>query len=253
MTTAPVRRRPAPVASTGPRLAARAKQERRERRRRRLRLAGRTLLLLLPLAAVGWVLLGSSWLAVDRVEIRGASRLSVAEVRTAVGVDVGTPLARVDVGEVSRAVAALPPVADVEVQRSWPGTLRVVVRERTAVAGVLEGRSARLVDAHGVPFATEPRLPAGVVRLVVPEVAAGDPSVLAALAVHRALPEALRSRVQVVKATSPDHVVLLLEGRQQVQWGSPDDSADKAVAALALVDLPGDVVDVRSPGVAVRR
>lgn len=253
MSTAPVRRRPAPVASAAPRLAAKAQAETSARRARRLRRAGRGLLVLLPLVAVGWILLGSSWLAVDRVEVRGLSRLSEAEVREAVDVTVGTPLARVDVFEAERAVSALAPVASVDVQRSWPGTLRVVVQERTAVAGVLEDRSVRLVDAAGVPFATEPRLPRGVVRLVVPEVGPDDATTRAALEVHRSLPDPLRRRVQVVRATAPDRVVLLLEGRQQVIWGSPQGSADKAVAALALVDLPGDVVDVSSPGVAVRR
>ena len=253
MSTAPVRRRPAGVASAEHRLAAKAQAEHAARRARRLRRSGQVLLLLLPLAAVAWVLLGSSWLAVDRVEVRGVSRLSEAQVREAVAVAPGTPLARVDVYDVERAVAALPPVADVDVQRSWPGTLRVVVEERVAVAGVLQDRSVRLVDASGVPFATERRLPRGAVRLVVRDVGPDDAATRAALEVHRSLPEALRSRVSVVRAPAADSVVLLLQGRQQVIWGAPQDGEAKAAAALALVDLPGDVVDVSSPGVAVRR
>ena len=213
----------------------------------------KALLLLAPLGALGWLLLASSWLDVERVEVRGVERLSEAQVLRAVDVRPGTPLARVDTSDVERAVGRLAPVADVEVQRSWPGTLRVTVTERVAVAGVLTRTSATLVDAAGVPFATERRLPEGVVRIEVPQVQRPDDTLRAVLQVHRALPEELSRRVFLVRAEDPANVVLLLRSGLQVVWGAPGDDATKAAAALALGDLPGTVIDVSAPGVVVRR
>lgn len=250
MTSTPVRRRPAPVVPAGPRRAARPRAERRSRRLRRL---GQGLLLLVPLALVGWVLLASSWLAVDRIALSGLGRLSEQQVQAAVDVAPGTPLARVDTGDVADAVRELPAVASVEVERSWPGTLRVAVRERTVAAGVQRDGAVVLVDADGVGFATEPSLPPGVLRLEVEDPRPGDPTTRAALAVTGALPDELRRRVLAVSADEPDRVVLRLDGEQEVVWGAPGGTATKAAAALALLRTPGGVVDVSTPGLVVRR
>ena len=253
MTSTPVRRRPAPVDPAGPRPAARTRAERSARRPRRLRRLGQGLLLLVPLALVGWVLLASSWLAVDRIALSGLGRLSEEQVRAAVDVAPGTPLARVDTGDVADAVGELPAVASVEVERAWPGTLRVAVRERTVAAGVQRDGAVELVDADGVGFATEPGLPPGVLRLEVEDPRPGDPTTRAALAVTGALPDELRRRVLAVSADEPDHVVLRLDGEQEVVWGAPGGTATKAAAALALLRTPGGVIDVSTPGLVVRR
>ena len=253
MTSTPVRGRPAPVVPAGPRRAAKARADRSARRSRRRRRLGQGLLLLVPLGGLAWVLLGSSWLAVDRVVVSGLSRLSEEQVRAAVDVEPGTPLARVDTGDVAEAVRGLPPVASVEVERSWPGTLRVAVRERTVAAGVERDGEVVLVDADGVGFATEPRLQPGVVRLEVDDARPGDATTRAALAVSQALPDGLRRRVLAVSAEEPDRVVLRLDGEQQVLWGAPGETATKAAAALALLETPGGVVDVSTPGLVVRR
>jgi cell division protein FtsQ len=245
-----MQRRPAPATSDGPRRDA---DERATRRPRRLLRLGQGLLLLVPLAAVAWVLLASSWLAVDRVVVTGLDRVPDAQVRDAVDVTPGTPLARVDTDEVADAVRELPPVADVDVERSWPGTLRVAVRERVVAAGVQRDGAVVLVDADGVGFATEPQLPPGVVRLEVEDARPGDPTTRAALAVTGALPDDLRRRVLAVSADDPDRVVLRLDGDQRVVWGSPGETAAKAAAALALLRTPGGVVDVSTPGLVVRR
>ena len=206
-----------------------------------------------PLAVLAWVLLGSSWLAVDRVVVSGLGRLTQEQVLAAVDVEPGTPLARVDTGGVAEAVRDLPPVASVEVERSWPGTLRVAVRERTVAAGVQRDGEVVLVDADGVGFATEPRLPPGVVRLEVDDARPGDPATRAALAVTGSLPAELRKRVLAVSAEDADSVALRLDGDQRVLWGGPEEAKTKAAAALALLRTPGGVVDVSTPGLVVRR
>ena len=252
MTPVPVRRPgagPRPVTE----LAERVEAGRSARRSRALRRILRGLLGLSPVLLLAWVLLGSSWLAVDRVQVVGQSRLSVADVQRAVAVGGDTPLARVDTGAVERRVGALAPVAAVEVSRSWPGTLRVEVTERTPVAAVVAGAAVTLVDAEGVLFDTERALPAGVVRLEVASPGPDDPSTRAALQVQSSLPAPLRTQVATVRAGSPSTVELVLRDGKQVVWGSPGDTAAKAAAALALLRTDSTVVDVSAPGVVVRR
>lgn len=250
MTPVPVRRPPGREV-TG--LAERAEAGRAARRARTLRRVARGLLLLVPVAVLAWVLLASTWLAVDVVQVVGQQRLSPAEVRQAAAVVGGTPLARVDTGAVQRRVEALTPVASARVTRSWPGTLRVEVTERTPAAGVVGPSGVRLVDGAGVVFAEAPALPAGLVRLQVDAPGPEDPATLAALRVHRDLPAELRARVRIVRAATATTVVLLTSDGRQVVWGSPGGTATKAAAALVLLRTDSQVVDVSAPGLVVTR
>ena len=267
---------PAPVrhaSAAGPRpvteLIDRAEAGRSARRSRGVRRFARALLLLAPVLGLAWVLFGSSWLVVDRVEVVGAVRVSAAEVERAVAVGSGTPLARVDTSAAEQRVAALPPVLAVEVSRSWPGTLRVEVTARTAVAavvgaagsaggaagsaGVSVADGVRLIDAGGVLFGAERALPVGLVALRVEAPGPQDPTTRAALQVHADLPVALRQRVRTITARSPSAVELVLADGKQVVWGAPGGTATKAAAALVLLRTDSTVVDVSAPGVVVRR
>lgn len=252
--TAPSRpQRRAPVVPAGPRLEERARERRAQRRRRVLHRIRTALLFLLPVATLAWVVLASSWLAVDRVDVRGVERLTAAQVVAAAAVAQGTPLGRVDTGAVADRIGELAPVAEVAVRRNWPGTLSVVVTEREPAAGVLVDGKVTLLDAGGVPFATEPALPEGVVRLQVHEPGPEDAATRAALDVHAVLPEELRSRVTIVHAASPSSVILLLNDGRKVVWGRPGGTEVKAAAAQALLTKPGSVYDVSAEDVAVVR
>ncbi len=249
--TAPVR--PSPRSRPVDELAARAGVGRAARRARLLRRVVRGLLLLVALAGLAWVLLASRWLGVDDVQVVGQSRVTVAQVQQAAAVPDGTPLARVDSAAVERRVRALAPVAGVEVSRSWPGTLRVALTERVAVAGLPDQAGVRLVDVGGVVFGTEPKLPPGLVELQVADPGPSDPSTRAGLAVLGDLPPALREQVRTVRVTSPASVLLVLSGGRQVVWGSVGDTETKAAAALVLLRQGSRELDVSAPGVVVRR
>lgn len=233
-------------------VAARLAERTAGARAARLRRALLALLAVAVLAGLGWVLLASPLLAVERVSVAGTARTTPQQVTQAAAVVVGTPLARVDVDAVRRRVAALPTVARVEVERSWPTTLRLRVAERRAVVGVLEEGAVTLLDGEGVPFATQPQMPEGAVRLQVPAPGPDDATTREALAVLAELPPDLRSRLAIVRAPSPQEVSLLLEDGRRVVWGTPGRAEDKAAAALSLLRLPGTVYDVRSPDVVVR-
>lgn len=237
-----------PVLDAAERLRERADATRAARLRRVVAVLGAALVV----GALGWVLLASSLLAVDRLTVTGTERTTAAQVTRAAAVRLGTPLARVDVDGVRERVAALPAVARVEVHRTWPATLRLRVVERTAVAGVLQQGSVTLLDGEGVAFARERTMPDGAVRLQVPRPGPRDATTRSALAVLDELPEDLRARLAIVRAPSPEAVSLLLEDGRRVVWGPPGRAQDKAAAATALLRLPGTVYDVTSPEVLVR-
>lgn len=245
--------RRAGVVPAADRLAARARAERSLRRQRLARRVALVLLTLGTAGALAWVVLGSGWFDVERVAVTGTSRLSVEEVTAAAAVPAGQPLATVDTGEVEARVRTLAPVASVEIGRSLPDTVWIVVTERQPVA-LHAGRTGLvLVDATGVPFARVPEPPAGLVRLQVDRPAPDDPSTLAALEVTGELPADLRGQVASVAADSPAAVTLRLNDGREVVWGRPGDAATKAAAVKALLAMPGRTIDVSAPGVAVRR
>lgn len=249
--TAPVR--PRGVLAAGPRLQERARAERSGRRRRWGRRVLLALAALVPVLVVAWVVLVSPLLAVDRVLVTGTERLTPEQVLQAAAVQPGTPLARVDTAEVSRQVRELAPVATVQVRRAWPATLRVEITERVAVAGAPGPDGVELLDAAGVPFAAESLLPAGLARLEVRAPGADDPATRAALGVLLALPPELRAQVEAVRASTASDVSFGLAGGRTVVWGTPGDTASKAAAVTALLPMPGTLIDVSAPGVAVRR
>lgn len=245
--------RPRRVVPATPKLEARAKAVRSQRRSRVLHRISNTLAVLLPLVALAWVLMASTWLGVDRVQVRGVERLTSEQVVQAVAVEPGTPLARVDTGAVEARVAELAPVAEVAVRRTWPGTLTVEVTERTPAAAVAVPGGVRLLDASGVPFATQAAFPKGLVRLEVSDPAADDPATAAALQVHAGLPPELRERVGIVRAASPAAIELLLYDGRRIVWGGADQSSTKAAAVQALMTKPGSVFDVSAGDVVVVR
>ncbi len=253
MTTTTPRRRPPAARPELSRLEARTRAQRSARRRRGVRLIGQALLVLLPLTALAWVLLFSTWLTVERVVVVGTGRLSPEQVTQVAAIAAGTPLARLDPGRIERAVGTLAPVDRVRVRRSWPNGVRIEVTERIAVAGVASPEGVLLLDDEGVPFATTPDLPEGVVRLEVDQPGPQDPATLAALQVVRELPPALRAMVRSVRAGTPSSVVLTLPEDREVVWGGPGDAVAKAAATAALLELPAAVIDVSAPGVVVRR
>lgn len=241
------------VVDAAPRLQRKQRAARKDRWSRRLRRTSRVLLVLVPFVALAWLLLASPWLKVSEVAVDGTSRLTTQRVQLAAGVPAGTPLARVDTGAVERRVMRLPAVERVEVTRSWPSTLVVSVTERHAVAAVLEKGTWTLVDADGVSFGTATALPAGAVRMQVPDPGPEDRATLAALAVLAELPKAFRDRVVVVRAPSDVAVSLQLRGGRTVVWGAPGDATTKVAAATALLATQVKVVDVSTPGVATTR
>jgi len=125
----------------------------RGRRRRRLWSWG---LLAIALVVVGaFAATRSELLDVDEIRVLGppvpdGQGLSTVDIVAATGIDLGAALWGVDTDEAARRVAAEPWVAFVEVDRRWPGTVEVWVRQRVATANAVDPTSAvALLDAEG--------------------------------------------------------------------------------------------------------
>ena len=83
------------------------------------------------------------------VEIDG-DRLDPALVEAVSGVRTGSPMSSVSPEAVARRVAVLAWVADVEVERDWPGTVRVWIVEREAFVNAVDlGGRRGLLDRAG--------------------------------------------------------------------------------------------------------
>jgi cell division protein FtsQ len=230
----------------------------RARRRTRLAVTLSATVLALLLAGAAWLVWATSVLGVRTVEIHGTVRVATDEVRTAAAIRPGTPLARLDTGAVSARIRRLPAVQSVTVDRQWPHTVSIVVRERVPAAVESRGEGFALVDRTGTVFGTVARRPAGL-PLVSAPVDAGAPALRAALAVLDDLRSDVARQVRTVRAGSPDDVELALTRHRTVIWGSPEQGARKAAVLAVLVDHAArkgahvSVFDVSAPDAPTTR
>jgi cell division protein FtsQ len=226
----------------------------RRRRWRRNRVLLVALVVATVLGGLSYVALGTDLLAVRRVQVTGNHQNSAQTVGAAADVPVGTSMVLLDRAAVQRRVlAALPDVASVDVVRSWPASVRLVIRERVAVAVTSGVGRFVLVDRGGVPFRSVTVPPAGLPAIEVPHPGPGDPTMRAALAVLRGLPADLRRLTLAVAAATAAQVILRLHGGREVMWGDADDGPAKAAVVRVLLKRPGRHIDVSSPGLVTIR
>ena len=190
-------------------------------------------------AAAVWVLFGSPLLVVRSVSVSGTHLVSRSEVVAASGVQLGTPLIRVNTARAAARIVAIPQVRSAQVTRSWPNRLVIVVRERTPELALpaYGGSGYDLADADGVVLQRVTRRPADLplYPTVAPEGALrGNPDLAAAAAVLGELPAQVRRSVISVTAPHPDQVTLYLAGGITVLWG---DSGRAGVKARELTVL----------------
>jgi cell division protein FtsQ len=202
-------------------------------------------------AGAAWALLGSSLLVVRHVQVSGNRGVPAAEVSAASGIEPGTPLARLNSASAQRRIERIPQVLSALVSRSWPDSVVIAVRMRTAQLAVAAGTGFELVDVHGVVVRRSASRPAGMPLLKSPPARLrGSPAVAAAAAVLASLPAPVRARVLAVTNTAAG-VTLQLRGRVTVRWGNAGRSAAKATELQALLRTGARYVDVSSPQVAV--
>ncbi|WP_332909209.1 cell division protein FtsQ/DivIB [Nocardia asteroides] len=188
--------------------------------------------------------------AVRTVRVDGAAAVPEDQVRAALGVPEGRSMLRIDTTAMAARVASIPKISTARVQRVFPGTVRVTVRERTPVLWFTGQGGAHLVDAESVEYAVEPAPPG------VPELAAAGaaPAIRrVAVTVLTALPPALTAEVAKVEARTASDIVLTLRDGRTVLWGGADDAARKAAVVGPLLTRDGTIFDVSSPNLVTVR
>jgi cell division protein FtsQ len=209
-------------------------------------------------AAAAWVLFGSPLLVVRSVTVSGTHLVSRSEVVAASGVQPGTPLIRVNTTRAAARIGAIPQVRSVQVTRSWPNRLVIVVRERTPELALpaYGGAGYDLADADGVVLQRVTRRPADLP--LYPTVAQegalrGNPDLAAAAAVLTELPAQVRRSVISVTAPQPDQVTLRLAGGITVLWGGTGRAGVKARELTVLMRQHLRYYDVSAPGSVTAR
>ncbi|MCA0296897.1 MAG: FtsQ-type POTRA domain-containing protein [Actinobacteria bacterium] len=225
-------------------------RRRGDRRRAGLRWLGVALVLALVAAGV-YLVAFSPVLATRTVTVSGVHLLSKAEVLDAASVGIGTPLARLDTGEVADRVAGLPPVAGVTVTRDWPGTVRIAVTEREPRLAIPAGGGYLVADANGVVFEAVAARPSGLITVDA------DPAQQQVLVdvgtVFSALSPQTQAKVSRLAAPSRDGIELRLLDGTRVIWGSAEQSALKSQVLDSLMALGGTEFNVSAPAFPTRR
>jgi len=210
---------------------------------------------------VAWALLGSSFLVVRTVRTTG-SQVPRATVLGAARIALGTPLARIDTGAIARRVEQITQVQSARVTLSWPDSVVIWTKRRTAVFSVRLRAGYDQVDAYGVVLRWSAARPSGLIALqpaTTPAEATGrrrgqlrrEPAVLAAGAVVRTLPAWLRAKVAAVRADGPRDVLLVMRGGIVVRWGSPRNGREKVSTMAILLRTKARYYDVSDPATAV--
>lgn len=117
------------------------------------------LLLATTLAGATW-LYRSPYLRVQAVQVEGLQLIpqqTIIETSNALGQSMITA----DLPAIQRAIAALPLVASVHVQRHWPTTLRIIVQERRPWGTWEQAGVAYTIDREGVVIAVDNHLGSG--------------------------------------------------------------------------------------------
>jgi len=207
------------------------------------------------IVGVAWALLGSSLLVVRTVRLAGSRGIPAGTVLAAADIKLGTPLIRVDTSAVASRVEQVTQVQSARVTKSWPDTIVIWTKQRTAVLAVPAHPGYDLMDPYGVVLGWSASRPAGLVVLKNPAAAAarlrGNASVLAAGTVVQGLPPWLRAQVTAVRTSGSSNVTLTLRGGRIVAWGGADRAAAKAAELALLLRTHARYYDVSDPQTAV--
>ncbi|MFT4124239.1 MAG: FtsQ-type POTRA domain-containing protein, partial [Microbacteriaceae bacterium] len=207
---------------------------RRSRRRRVVLLVAAGVVTVL--AAMLAVAVFSPILSLRTIEVEGTSRVDASAVEQAISPQLGTPLALLDMSQITEELSAFPLIESYTTEVEPPSTLVVSITEREPVAVIAVDGSWNLVDPAGVVVQTLDARPDDVPVLRLGDAGTDSDAFRAAVSVLVSLPEELRSRVGWVKATTSDDVRFgLPDVGQRVYWGSAEDADLKARVLTALM------------------
>lgn len=210
-------------------------------------------------AIAGYILLGhSSLLDVEQVEVYGLHQLTLEQVESRLGFQIGDPLP-VGLGESQRKLEELSWVKTAHIDRSWNGRITVDISEHKPLALALtEPERWALVADDGTVLTSgltaPPELPrlSGVRAAGSPGVyLAGDSSALLSLLIL--MPSDLRDKIASLRRDSRGEIHGTLRNTQEVIFGDDERLGAKIISLSAMLDhleeekRTDDFIDVSYP------
>lgn len=192
-------------------------------------------------AAVLWF---APVLTVATISVDGTERLEPAQVAAASEISVGENLLHVDAGAAAAQIAELPWVASATVERAFPDTVRIEVRERDTLAVITAEDGPHLIDSHGEEFIIDVP-PEGTVEITGTD--PGTEEQRAAVAILSAIEPELRSQFARIQVNSPYSFELHHHDGRVIVWGANDNNANKALALATVLTQPGQRWNISHP------
>lgn len=228
-------------------------------RRRRRAILGSVLVAVLVLGAA---LSAGIWLPalqLTQITVSGLGYVEEESVRSPAEGRTGDSVLLLPTSAMEQELTEVPGVSSAEVERDWPDGVHITVTESVPLASLARpDGSTVILDEDG----TELPAAAGEGTTLTPltvDAGSSDPdgATEAMVEVLGGLPEGLRGSVTGLTAASRSDVTLNLSledgGSKTVVWGDSQDAELKAEVVQALIDQPGEEIDVSSPVAPVTR
>ena len=188
-------------------------------------------------------------MTVQQIDASGSERISTETIRTATGVDIGTPIFAVDLAAAQGRVEAIGWVESATVERRLPSTLHVRIVERKPVAIWQRNQRWVMVDRSGMEIGAEP-----IGRFAHLPIVVGDgalrhmPALLDAMATDPALSRRVRAATWIGGRRWTVHFHNGLEAKlPEREIGAAWARLVREVGEHRLLDEPIAVVDLRLP------
>lgn len=195
--------------------------------RRHVRLGGAVLAVAVGLALLPMGLRLTGFFRVRQVELVGV-RYQRPEVLLA-GLALGEERDLLhSMGDIRERALDIPGVVDARIERRLPGTLRIVIEERTPIAFVPGESGLIALDSEAHPLAYD----AAITGFDLPVVERADSVAVRALAAVRAVDSLLYDEVSSARRMGEETVVLELRHENLIFRGVPSPLDIKAVAAV---------------------
>ncbi len=190
-------------------------------------------------------LLRAPFFAISTVQVSGESRTSEGAIRSALAIAPDQALATYDTDEGAALVAELPWVEEVEVNRGWPSTLRVEIRERVPAAAfapqtgnewIVVSRDGHVLERRLTPPTNVPLIVAPLA--VVSSVGIGTvlPNIDQVMATSTNLPAQLQPWVDSWTVDSTGIVSAELIGSATAVFGRQPDHRVQFVSLASILD-----------------
>lgn len=207
--------------------------------------------LMLIFAAVAWFV---PVFKVNSVVVTGATRTDTEQAEELSGINHGDNFFRIDATQAALAIAEMPWVSSVTVNRQFPSTVEITLTEREAAVFINRADGTHVIDTEGLPVIIGTP-PFGTVE--VTGTSEDDPDVLPAVievinAIDAYQPE-LKKEIATVDAPDRFDILLRLNDGREIYWGSSENNHDKAVALSTVIKREGQRWNISSPSMVTVR